>query len=89
MAISRKLHGKILVRRGHLEYCLRRDDMETTYIAYCRFRDIIVEAGHHDHWKQNPQELRRYMNLLNDCETKMRIFGAKLTGVAPSLRVAG
>jgi len=88
MTISTKLHGQLLVRRGHLEYCLRRDDVEAIYTAYSRFRDTIVEAGHHDHWKQNPKELRRYMGLLNDCENKMRMFGAQLTGVAPSLKMA-
>lgn len=87
MSISTKLHGKLLVRRGHLEYCLRRDDMETIYIAYCRFRDTIVEAGHYDHWKKNPEDLRKYMKLLNECETKMRLYGANITGVAPSLKM--
>lgn len=85
MTISNKLHGKLLVRRGHLEYCLRRDDIEMIYIAYCRFRDTIVEVGHHQYWKQHPEDLRKYMNLLNDCETKMRIYGANLTGVAQTL----
>lgn len=87
MAISTKLHGKLLVRRGHLEYCLRRDDIETIYQAYCRFRDTIVEAGHNDHWKQNPEDLRKYMKLLNESETKMRVYGANLTGVAPETRM--
>lgn len=87
MVISTKLHGKLLVRRGHLEYCLRRDDIETIYSAYCRFRDTIVEAGHNDHWKQNPADLRKYMKLLNESETKMRIYGASVTGVAKSARI--
>lgn len=86
MTVSTRLHGKLLVRRGHLEYCLRRDDMEIIYAAYCRFRDTIVEVGHHDYWRENPDELRKYMNLLNESESKMRLFGSKLTGVAQSLR---
>ena len=89
MAISTQLHGKLLVHRGHLEYCMRRDDMETIYAAYCRFRDTIVKVGHHDYWKQHPEDLRKYMRLLNECESKMRIYGAGLTGVAPSLKVVG
>ncbi len=88
MEIPTELHGKLLVRRGHLEYCLRRDNMETIYIAYCRFRDTIVEVGHHDHWKKNPGDLRKYMNLLNDCETKMRMYGTGITGVSQEMKMA-
>ncbi len=88
MAISSKLHGKLLVRCGHLEYCLRRDDIETIYIAYCRFRDTIVEVGNHNYWKKHPEELRKYMNLLHSCETKMRIYGANITGIAPTLSLS-